>query len=242
MSDDKKKTDFKLDDSTFKGLKTFYNNIKQFTKAMERPAQVLHKRINKPLKVFRDLLKRQREDFDRRYQKYYPAMEKIIEEKKGIVPDNKERMWEIFIFEILENEDVFFRPLEREDFIRFHAIMEQRLKNDFPNIVDSVNEQFTNKKQEPWDRIDPTAKGWINNFLRSKQFSTQREKQAKAFLTTFEILAMEYNPGSLIKQKGQTVEDIKAHESFSIDPGMLPGIRTLRTDWLVKYYEEFRTY
>jgi hypothetical protein len=154
----------------------------------EEASKILAKRYLKVSTIFLQHFNRERAEFDRRYQKYYPGMERMVLERKGHVPDSSDEMWEVFLFEILdpeENKRDLFRPLEREDFIRFHLIMEEKLIEQFPDVDNNRDDKLIIKEQNPYSKLDPEVQKRITAFLSGKR----KDNKAcyKYLLSCFEL-------------------------------------------------------
>ncbi|MBO6794657.1 MAG: hypothetical protein JJ895_12155 [Balneolaceae bacterium] len=109
-------------------LKKLSSNIELITKPISESVKQTRETLNKISVQLKELIKQHRAEFDRRYDKYWSSMEAYLKYHGYIVPSDRNEFYQIFIYEILKDEDDSFeRSLERKDFISFHKIIESKL-------------------------------------------------------------------------------------------------------------------
>lgn len=107
-------------------------------KMQERINRILPQNAVRLLQRVTKLAREHREEFNRRYAAYYPAMKDHLKAELDIephMPTSEDEMWEIWIKVILPREDEEgVRQLERHDFTKAHYIIANHLKETFPEV------------------------------------------------------------------------------------------------------------
>jgi hypothetical protein len=123
--------------------------------------------------------KAQKEDFDLRYEAYYPQMKAHLRKRLTLkkdedpnMPISNDDMWQMWVKEIARNEVIGDRKLQRADFIFYHNLIEESLskigiKYDIETLA-----------------IDMTAKGKnpvCKEYLRQYIYRENKDLSANSF-------------------------------------------------------------
>ena len=154
---------------------------------LKTPFYRMQKQMEEVAKNLQRLIDREKGKFDEKYQTYYPAMRRMLLERDYHVPDSSDEMFHVFFFEILNYEDFeggLIRSLEREDFIKFHEVMEKKMQEKFPDIL---NEKPPKKIAGPDTQIgrpreihDEEIYSWYNSLKKNKELQHNNGKPHKA--------------------------------------------------------------
>jgi len=107
-------------------------------------------------------------DFALRYEKLFPTMKAYLEKNGNIIPENEYEMFFVLCLDLVLKEEPLQKDLQREDFIAFHSLIENRL-HEF-NLKENKESGNTDKGGRPPDfDINDTQK-WLSELSNNPDF------------------------------------------------------------------------
>lgn len=125
----------------------FANKMAESLKAPLKKMQKLQKDWMDAFSKLIEYAKQHREEFDRRYEIFYPEMKahlrnrlELKKDEEPMMPLSNDDMWEMWIKEIAPHALIGNQNLKRDDFIHYHNLIEESLyrigiKNDLKTLA-----------------------------------------------------------------------------------------------------------